>query len=104
MSGILVLSKPFPCYLSVTFTSHILKLMLLAIQWHNAVFVCHNMGIFCRRRADFGMLDDPSTDLSDEDLLDFVSDMRSTTHTVGESLVTGSLRSRNPRTQTIPPS
>ena len=56
------------------------------------------MGVFfCRRRADFGMLDDPSTDLSDEDLLDFVSDMRSTTHTVGESLVTGSLRSRGYR-------
>ena len=53
--------------------------------------------LFCRRRADFGMLEDPSADLSDEDLLAFVSDMRSTTHTVGESLVTGSLRSRGYR-------
>ena len=43
------------------------------------------------------MLEDPSADLSDEDLLAFVSDIRSTTHTVGESLVTGSLRSRGYR-------
>ena len=40
------------------------------------------------------MLEDPSANLSDEDLLAFVSDMRSTTHVVGESLVTGSLRAR----------
>ena len=50
--------------------------------------------VYYRRRADFGMLEDPTADLSDDDLLAFVSDMRSTTHTVGESLVTGSLRSR----------
>ena len=42
----------------------------------------------------FGMLEDPSADLSDEDLLAFVFDIHNTTLTVGESLVTGSLRSR----------
>jgi hypothetical protein len=74
------------------------QLEYLASLWSDiaALFGVSRTTIF-RRRADFGMLEDPSADLSDEDLLAFVSDMRSTTHTVGESLVTGSLRSRGYR-------
>lgn len=51
------------------------------------LFVCH------RRRAEFGMLDDPCGNLSDADLLLFVNTQRQIMPTVGEGLLTGSLRS-----------
>lgn len=50
--------------------------------------------LFCnRRRASFGMLDDPSSDISDCDLVSFISEMQRTTPFIGESMVMGRLRS-----------
>lgn len=46
-----------------------------------------------RRRAEFGMLEDPTLELSDSDLLTFVNEEHCRNPCVGESLVTGSLRS-----------
>ena len=81
---------------SVAHCYHIICMCSLStVVCYPATCVVHLL--FCRRRADFGMLEDPSADLSDEAFLAFVSDIRSTTHTVGESLVTGSLRSRGYR-------
>ena len=51
------------------------------------VFILH------RRRAEYGLLDERRQTISDADLNDIISELRSTNPHVGESLVTGRLRS-----------
>ena len=51
------------------------------------------MILFYRRRVEFRMLNEPSQSISSDDLTSLVSEIRSTTPYVGESLVSGRLRS-----------
>ena len=51
----------------------------------------------CRRRVDFGLIDNPSADMSDTDLVSYVTTLRQAMPNVGESMVAGSLRSHGYR-------
>ena len=51
------------------------------------------MILFYRRRVEFRMLNEPSQNISSDDLTSLVSEIRSTTPYVGESLISGTLRS-----------
>lgn len=47
-----------------------------------------------RRRADFGMLDEPNNSLNDADLLEMIRQIHSESPTLGVSMVSGRLRAR----------
>ena len=55
------------------------------------------MILFYRRRVEFRMLNEPSQSISSDDLTSLVSEIRSTTPYVGESLISGRLRSLGSR-------
>ena len=57
--------------------------------------LCMTCTVFCyRRRVEFGMLNDPSVVISDEDLEQVIEELRTSMPNVGESMVSGALRSR----------
>ena len=45
-----------------------------------------------RRRAEFGMLNEPHTTISDVDIASLITQMRSESPTLGESIISGRLR------------
>ena len=50
--------------------------------------------ILCRRRVEFGLIDDPIHEISDEDLTSIIVQIRNDTPFSGVSMICGSLRSR----------
>jgi hypothetical protein len=77
--------------------NNIIQLFKLPPQGEHVIATTVSVVMTCRRRIEFGLVDYPNSDISDEDLSEMIREFRQDNPDVGASMAAGLLRARGYR-------